>query len=176
MYLTDGTQGTEVYEAIMEAGQEFGVKPTGPSDIRRIEGAIFNWDADMTYENNPIEMGLDRLVAWDLPDEASISLKALKAIKREGRLAEDQRRRDRRRPVPGAQQHEVAGNGRRRGAREGHVGDLLPQAEEEHRLRLAADGKSNLGETVTIESEWGTRTGTVVEMPFVDPDKTIPVS
>src|SRR5947207_5427829 len=84
VYLTDGTKGTEVYEAIMEAGQEFGVKPTGPSDIRRIEGAIFNWGADMTYENNAVEMGLDRLVAWDLPDEASISLKALKAIRAKG--------------------------------------------------------------------------------------------
>ena len=56
----------------MEVGVEFGIKPTGPSDIRRIEGAIFNWGADMTYENNPIEMGLERLVDWDLPDEASI--------------------------------------------------------------------------------------------------------
>ena len=49
----------------MKAGEEFDIKPTGPSDIRRIEGAIFNWGADMTYENNPIEMGLDRLVDWD---------------------------------------------------------------------------------------------------------------
>jgi aminomethyltransferase len=48
VYLTDSSRGTDVYEAIMEAGQEFGVKPTGPSDIRRIEGAIFNWGADMT--------------------------------------------------------------------------------------------------------------------------------
>ena len=48
----------------MEAGEEFNIKPTGPSDIRRIEGAIFNWGADMTYENNPFEMGLDRLVDW----------------------------------------------------------------------------------------------------------------
>ena len=125
MYLTDGTKGSEVYEAIMEAGHEFGVKPTGPSDIRRIEGAIFNWNADMTYENNPLEMGLDRLVAWDLPDEASISIKALRRP-RQGRRAEDQRRRDRRRPVPRAQQREVAGDGRRRGARQGDVGDLSP--------------------------------------------------
>ena len=63
----------------MEAGEEFNIKPTGPSDIRRIEGAIFNWGADMTYENNPIEMGLDRLVDWDLPDDACISLAALQA-------------------------------------------------------------------------------------------------
>jgi len=46
MYLTDSTKGTDVYEAIMEAGAEFGVKPTGPSDIRRIEGTIFKWGAE----------------------------------------------------------------------------------------------------------------------------------
>src|ERR687898_949705 len=38
VYLTDTTKGTEVFEAIMEAGREFGVVPTGPSDIRRIRG------------------------------------------------------------------------------------------------------------------------------------------
>src|SRR5918994_1897888 len=84
VYLTDTTKGTEVFEAIMEAGREFGVVPTGPSDIRRIEGAIFNWGADMTYENNPIELGMDRLVAWDLSDEASISIGALRRIRDEG--------------------------------------------------------------------------------------------
>ncbi len=62
VYPTDTSRGNEVYEAIMEAGEEFGIKPTGPSDIRRIEGAIFNWGADMTYENNAFELGLDRLV------------------------------------------------------------------------------------------------------------------
>ena len=66
----------------MKAGEEFNIKPTGPSDIRRIEGAIFNWGADMTYDNNPIEMGLDRLVDWDtLSDDACISLAALKEIR-----------------------------------------------------------------------------------------------
>ena len=51
----------------MKAGEPYNVQPTGPSDIRRIEGAIFNWGADMTYENNPYEMGLDRLVD-ELPE------------------------------------------------------------------------------------------------------------
>ena len=79
IYLTDTSKGTELYEAVMKAGEPFNVKPTGPSDIRRIEGAIFNWGADMTYENNPYELGLDRLVD-DLPEDASISMSALKAI------------------------------------------------------------------------------------------------
>ena len=41
---------------------------------------------------------------------------------------------------------------------------------------LAKDTGSTLGERVTVESEWGPRSGTVVEMPFVDPSKQIPVS
>ena len=61
-----------------------GIKPTGPSDIRRIEGGIFNWGADMTYENNPLEMGLERLVDWNLNDEAAISMAALRRIKAQG--------------------------------------------------------------------------------------------
>ena len=63
----------------MEAGKPYGVKPTGPSDIRRVEGGILNWGADMTYENNPLEMGLERLVDFDLPDEASISHRGAQA-------------------------------------------------------------------------------------------------
>jgi glycine cleavage system aminomethyltransferase T len=40
---------------------------------------------------------------------------------------------------------------------------------------LPAD-RSELGEHVSVETEWGTRGATVVEMPFVDPSKQIPVS
>ena len=35
---------------------------------------------------------------------------------------------------------------------------------------------STAGTTVEVSTEWGTRTATVVEMPFVDPNKQIPVS
>ena len=84
VYLTDTSRSVEVYEAIMEAGREFGIKPTGPSDIRRIEGAIFNWGADMTYQNNPLELGLERLVDWDLSDDESISMAALREIRERG--------------------------------------------------------------------------------------------
>jgi glycine cleavage system aminomethyltransferase T len=176
VYLTDGTKGSEVYEAIMEAGQEFGVKPTGPSDIRRIEGAIFNWGADMTYENNAVEMGLERLVAWDLPDEASISLKALRAIRERGvgrkingvEIGGD--------PFPAL--NNVKWPVTDRGSEIGKVTSAIhsPRLNKNIGYAWLPAARSNLGEQVTIESEWGTRTGAVVEMPFVDPDKTIPVS
>ena len=176
VYLTDTTKGTDVYEAIMEAGSEFGVKPTGPSDIRRIEGAIFNWGADMTYDNNPIEMGLDRLVAWDLPDDASISLTALRAIREKGVAQKINGVEIDGEPFPAL--NNVKWPVTDGGSQIGKVTSAI------HSPRLAKNigyawlptAKSNLGETVTIESEWGTRTGTIVEMPFVDPEKSIPVS
>jgi aminomethyltransferase len=176
VYLTDTSKGTEVYEALMEAGREFNVKPTGPSDIRRIEGAIFNWGADMTYENNPIEMGLERLVAWDLPEEASISLKALRAIRERGV--------DRRingveidgEPFPDL--NNVKWPVTHAGEPIGRVTSAIysPRLRSNIGFAWLPSGRSTLGTSVTIESEWGTRTGRVVEMPFVDPNKQIPVS
>jgi aminomethyltransferase len=176
VYLTDTSKGTEVYEALMEAGQEFNVKPTGPSDIRRIEGAIFNWGADMTYENNPIEMGLERLVAWDLPDEASISLKALRAIRERGvdrKINGVEIDGD---PFPAL--NNVKWPVTEGDARIGKVTSAIYSPRLGKNLGFAwlpAD-RSTPGTSIAIESEWGTRAGTVVEMPFVDPNKEIPVS
>jgi aminomethyltransferase len=36
--------------------------------------------------------------------------------------------------------------------------------------------RSTDGSSVSVQTEWGTRNATVVPMPFVDPDKAIPVS
>src|SRR5205823_1076408 len=80
IYLLDTSRGGDLWETLMEVGRPFNVKPTGPSDIRRIEGAIFNWGADMTYENNAFEMGLDRLV----DDCDNIARDALARIKAQG--------------------------------------------------------------------------------------------
>jgi glycine cleavage system aminomethyltransferase T len=176
VYLTDTTRGTEVYEALMKAGERYNIKPTGPSDIRRIEGAIFNWGADMTYENNPIEMGFDRLIAWDLADEACLSIAALKRIREAGvsrRINGVELDGD---PFPGL--NNVKWEATIDGARVGKVTSAI------HSPRLGKNigycwlptDKSTEGQRVTVETEWGTRTATVVSMPFVDPEKTIPVS
>ena len=85
IYLTDSNRGNELFERIMAAGKKHGIQPCGPVDIRRVEGAMFNWGADMTWKNNPLEIsGLERLVDWDLPDEAVISLPTLRMIKERG--------------------------------------------------------------------------------------------
>jgi glycine cleavage system aminomethyltransferase T len=177
VYLTDTTKGTEVYEAIMDAGREFGVKPTGPSDIRRIEGAIFNWGADMTYENNAYEMGLDRLVDLDsLSDEQSISLAAYRRIKAEGvsrRINGVEIDGD---PFPAL--NTVKWPVTDGGSSLGKVTSAIysPRLRKNIAYAWLPAERSSIGESAHVETEWGTRTATVVEMPFVDPAKQIPVS
>jgi aminomethyltransferase len=176
VYLTDTSKGTEVYEALMKAGEAYNIKPTGPSDIRRIEGAIFNWGADMTYENNPLELGFERLIAWDLPDEACLSIAALKRIRDAGvsrRINGVEIDGD---PFPAL--NNVKWPVTIDGARVGKVTSAIhsPRLGKNIGYAWLPAEQSTEGRTVTVETEWGTRTGTVVPMPFVDPEKTIPVS
>ncbi len=44
IYLRDGSRGVELWERIMEAGAPHNIRPTGPSDIRRIEAGRLKWD------------------------------------------------------------------------------------------------------------------------------------
>jgi aminomethyltransferase len=177
VYTTDTARGNDVYEALMEAGQEFGIKPTGPSDIRRIEGAIFNWGADMTYENNAFELGLDRLVDLDtVSPEASISIGAYRAIREAGVdtkingvvLDGD--------PFPAL--NAVKWPASIDAQQVGKVTSAIYSPRLKRNIGfcwLPAD-RSNEGQEVTVQTEWGARGATVAPMPFVDPSKQIPVS
>ena len=62
LYLLDPAQGEKLWNRVLEAGKPFGIAATGPSDIRRIEAGILNFGIDMTIENNPYEIGMERLV------------------------------------------------------------------------------------------------------------------
>ena len=67
LYLRDGSKGDELWEKIMAAGAEFDLKPGHTSSIRRIEGGMLSYHADMDNQTNPFELGLDRLVNLDIP-------------------------------------------------------------------------------------------------------------
>jgi len=176
VYLLNPSRGTDLWERIMEVGRPYGIVPTGPSDIRRIEGGIFNWGADMTYEDNPLELGLERLIDWDLPDEASISLPALRRIKERGitrRINGVEFDGD---PFPALNfvKWPVIEEGRTIGKVTSAI--YSPRLRKNIGYAWLPIERSELGTKVTVESEWGTRTATVVPMPFVDPDKRIPRS
>jgi aminomethyltransferase len=81
--LLDGSLGDELWAAVSEAGEEFGIKPIAPSEPRRIEAGIFNYGSDMTIGDTPFHvMGLERLVEEQPQDY--IGKDALERIKRQG--------------------------------------------------------------------------------------------
>ena len=83
IFLRDGSKGNDLYEKIMEAGKEYGLKPGHTSSIRRIEGGMLSYHADADLDTNPFELGLDRLVHLNSEIDC-IGKEALKKIKQEG--------------------------------------------------------------------------------------------
>jgi len=177
VYLTDSSKGTDVYEAIMSAGEPFGIKPTGPSDIRRIEGGIFNWGADMTYDHNAFELGLDRLVDLDsLSDDACISAAAYRTIRERGVTRRINGVTFDGDPFPGL--NDVKWDALIDDQSVGQVTSAIYSP----RLRanigycwLPAE-RSHEGQAVRVQTQWGARNATVTSMPFIDPAKQIPIS
>ncbi len=174
VYLLDPAHGVDLWERIMEAGRPFDIRPTGPVDIRRIEGGIFNYRADMDWTTNPYELGLDRLV--DLDSDAEFTGKdALRRIREEGVT----------RKIAGV---EIAGerldmNATKwpvfsAGAEVGAVTSAVwsPRLEKNIGfawvpIELAAEETA-----LRVETSDGERDATVAPMPFVDPGKHIPKS
>lgn len=173
VYLRDGSRGDELWERIMAAGKPFNMRPTGPSDIRRIEAGILNWGADITLEDNVYQVGLERLVDESKPGDY-IGRQALERIKAEGvgrKLAGVEIAGD---PIEfNTTKWAVTAGGRT-------VGQITSAI---HSPRL----KKNIGYAmvplshaapgvhlgVTIPGV-GDRSATVVAMPFIDPKKRIP--
>ncbi len=83
IYLRDGSRGNELWDQIMEVGKPMGLVPGHTSTIRRIEGGMLSYQADMDYTVNPFELGLGRLVDLEM-DADFIGKKALKKIKSDG--------------------------------------------------------------------------------------------
>lgn len=76
-------QGGELWDAIMDAGEEFGIRPIAPSEARRIEAGIFNYGSDMTLADTPLHVtGLERLVEKQNADY--IGKKALEQLQKRG--------------------------------------------------------------------------------------------
>ena len=178
VYLLDPTKGSVIWDTLLEVGKKYNVKPTGPSDIRRVEGGILNWGADMTYENNALELGLERLVDFSLPEDACISVGALKKIKAQGvkkRLVGVELDGE---PFPALNAVKWDAHKSDGGAAIGKVTSAIysPRLKKNIGYCWMPTEMAKDGTKLKVETEWGARTATVAPMPFIDPDKRIPVS
>jgi len=60
IYLNDSTLGTTLWDTLWGAGADLEVAPGCPNLIERIEAGLLSYGNEMTRENNPLEINLDR--------------------------------------------------------------------------------------------------------------------
>jgi len=175
IYLQDGSKGDQLWEKIMAAGAAFNLKPGHTSTIRRIEGGMLSYHADMDINTNPYELGLDRLVALD-NDTDFIGKAALTNIRKNGVS---------RRQVG----LEIAGPAligsnttfwslSIAGKSVGYVSSAVfsPRLEKNIALAMVDIEYSQLGQRFELETDSANTTACVVDKPFFDPNKKIAAS
>jgi len=171
LYLLDPARGVDLWKRVLKAGKRYKIAPTGPSDIRRIEAGILNYGIDMTLDNNPYELGLERLVNLDKAADF-IGRDALRKIRTDGA----------KKKLVGV---EIGGskmdlNMTRYPVRvEGKTAGFVTSCVYSPRL------KKNIGyamlpiekasaKKLVVEAPKGPRNAVVVPLPFIDPKKEIP--
>ncbi len=65
IYLQGGDMGAALWDAIWRAGASLNIMPGCPNLIERIEGGLFSYGNEMTRDNNPLEIGLERFCVTD---------------------------------------------------------------------------------------------------------------
>lgn len=83
LYLTEGSKGGALWDAVKEAGAPFGIGPGNPNPAERIESGLLSWGTDTDAETNPFEVRMGRFVDLDAPDDC-VSIAALRRIKEAG--------------------------------------------------------------------------------------------
>lgn len=175
LYLQDASKGEELWEKIMAAGSPFGLKPGHTSTIRRIEGGMLSYHADMDSSTNPYELGLDRLVDLDMEADF-IGKAALKRIREKGVS-----RKHVGLVIDGPA---LLGPNTRFWALEkdgecvGKVTSAVfsPRLEKNIALAMVSAELADHGTTFDVDMPKGKTTATVVERPFFDPNKKIAVA
>ena len=172
IYLCDRRWGTVLWEKIMAAGASFGLKAGHTSTIRRIEGAMLSYHADMDIQTNPFEVGLDRLIALDAPHDF-IGKAALKKIKRQGisrkqvGLIIDGERLS----APNTRFWPLQAEGTEVGKVTSAV--FSPRLKQNIALAMVSVNLAETGTVLKVATGKDTRTAKVVEKPFFDPNKRI---
>jgi len=175
VFLSDPTRGDELWEAIMEAGARYRIRPIAPCEARRIEAGIFNCNSDFTLENNPFEVsGLERLVepqAADYVGKAALELIRERGVTRKLVGLE----------APGDPSYYEISEKRpvlADGQPVGHLTDLVwsPRLERAIGYVWVPIELAEPGNDLEIEWDHGERTqAKTAAIPFIDPRKTTPM-
>ena len=172
IFLRDGARGGELWDYLMEIGAPMGLHPGHTSSIRRIEAAMLSYHADMTLENNPYELGMERLVDLDM-DADFVSKAALRRIRDDGVSIRQVGLEFDGPPLTGSNDEHwpITKEGRVVGKVTSAV--YSPRLEKNIALALMDVAEAGLGTQAVIEKADDRRGCVVVPKPFYDPRKSI---
>ena len=156
----------------MAAGTPFGLKPGHTSSIRRIEGGMLSYHADVDINTNPYELGLDRLVNPDMEAEF-IGKDALIRIRKNGVRRKQVGLRIEGAPLkePNTTFWDINKNGNIVGKVTSAV--YSPRLKRNIALAIVSTEVADIGNVVDVSMRHGTVQASIVETPFFDPKKKI---
>ena len=172
LFLRDGSKGNNLYEKLMIAGKEYGLKPGHTSSIRRIEGGMLSYHADADINTNPFELGLDRLVSLDSNIEF-IGKAALKKIKTQGIKRKQVGLEIFCKPLPGP--NTTFWSIKKDNNIIGKVTSAVysPRLKKNIALAMVNIKNSHIGEKLKVKRNDREIDAIIVEKPFFDPKKKI---
>ncbi len=175
LYLLDGSHGDELWEKIMAAGSSHGLAAGHTSSIRRIEGGMLSYHADMDIGTNPYELGLSRLVNLDNSNEF-IGRDALQKIRDNGVSRKQVGLEISGTALAGANTTfwPVLSDSQAIGKVTSAI--YSPRLEKNIALAMVAMEHSESGTQVQVARPDCTLEATVVKKPFYDPTKVIATS
>ena len=172
IFLTDSKVGNELYEHIMQIGEPMGLKPGHTSTIRRIEGGMLSYHADMTINTNPLELCMDKFI--DLNNDFDfIGKDALIKIKNQGikrkqvGLYLDNKRMD----GPNTRFWDLMHDDIMVGKITSAV--YSPRLEQNIALAIVNINYSNLNQKLIVNDGNSEFNAMVVNKPFYDPNKNL---
>jgi len=172
IFLTDSKVGNDLYEHIMKIGDPMGLKPGHTSTIRRIEGGMLSYHADMTINTNPLELGMDKFIDLN-SDFDFIGKDALIKIKNDGikrkqvGLYLDNKRMD----GPNTRFWNLIYNNKIVGKITSAV--YSPRLEQNIALAIVDIKYSNLNQKLIVNDGNSEFNAVVVNKPFYDPNKNL---
>ena len=175
IFLCDGRKGDALWEYIMETGKPFGLMPGHTSSIRRIEAAMLSYNADVTLDDNPYELGMERLVDCDT-DVDFIGKKSLQDIRSKGVSRKFVGLEIFGGPFYGSNDARWAIH--MNGNQVGYVTSAIhsPRLNKNIALAMVAEKMSALGTELEVDDGVVTRKCVVVQKPFYDPRKTLAIN
>ena len=174
IYLSDSNRADELWEHIMKIGRPLGLEPGHTSSIRRIEGGMLSYHADMDRNTNPYELGLERLVDLNM-DADFIGKNALLQIAQKG---------------VSRKQVGIEIEGERLGGANNEFWEIFlktkgigyvtsaiysPRLQKNIALAMVQIDYSNIGLKAEVHTPFGVRKLKIVEKPFYDPKKKLAV-